>query len=111
MKGKLVEQDESDGTAEELINQILEEKKKLMAEGKIKKEKLSRIYKNPTDNHYYEKFEDGKKIDVTNQIYYEIPSEWEYVRLKNISSIISKGTTPRGGKNAYIEKGINYLTK
>ena len=109
MQGKLVEQDESDGTAEELINQILEEKKKLMAEGKIKKEKLSRIYKNPTDNHYYEKFEDGKKIDVTNQIYYEIPSEWEYVRLKNISSIISKGTTPRGGKNAYIEKGINYL--
>ena len=104
MQGKLVEQDESDGTAEELINQILEEKKKLMAEGKIKKEKLSRIYKNPTDNHYYEKFEDGKKIDVTNQIYYEIPSEWEYVRLKNISSIISKGTTPRGGKNAYIEK-------
>ena len=109
MQGKLVEQDESDGTAEELIDQILEEKKKLMAEGKIKKEKLSRIYKNPTDNHYYEKFEDGKKIDVTNQIYYEIPSEWEYVRLKNISSIISKGTTPRGGKNAYVEKGINYL--
>ena len=65
MQGKLVEQDESDGTAEELINQILEEKKKLMAEGKIKKEKLSRIYKNPTDNHYYEKFEDDiiSKID------------------------------------------------
>ena len=42
MQGKLVEQDESDGTAEELIDQILEEKKKLMAEGKIKKEKLSK---------------------------------------------------------------------
>lgn len=40
MQGKLVEQDESDGTGEELIDQILEEKKKLMAEGKIKKRKI-----------------------------------------------------------------------
>ena len=89
MQGKLVEQDESDGTAEELIDQILEEKKKLMAEGKIKKEKLSRIYKNPTDNHYYEKFEDGKIIDISNLIPFSIPNNWSWTRLKSIFQFIN----------------------
>ena len=39
IRGKLVEQRPEEGTAEELYAQIQEEKKKLIAEGKIKKEK------------------------------------------------------------------------
>ena len=39
MQGKLTEQLESDGTAEELFAQIQEEKQRLIKEGKIKKEK------------------------------------------------------------------------
>ena len=84
MQGKLVEHDESDDTAEKLIDQILDEKKRLMAEGKIKKEKLSRIYKKTTDNHYYEKFDDGKENDITDEIIFKVPKNWQYVRLKNI---------------------------
>lgn len=39
IQGKLVEQRSEEGTAEELYQQIQEEKKKLIKEGKIKKEK------------------------------------------------------------------------
>ena len=39
IQGRLTEQLESDGTAEELFAQIQEEKQKLIKEGKIKKEK------------------------------------------------------------------------
>ena len=38
-----------------------------------------------------------------------IPDNWKIVRLGNISKIISKGTTPKGGKDAYISEGVNYL--
>lgn len=38
-----------------------------------------------------------------------IPDNWKIVRLGNISKIISKGTTPKGGKEAYISEGVNYL--
>ena len=109
MQGKLVEQDESDGTADELIDKIIEEKKQLMAEGKIKKEKLSRIYKNPTDNHYYEKFEDGKEKDITADIPYEIPSNWCWSKLRNIG-IYKKG--PFGSsltKSIFVPKGIDTI--
>ena len=39
IQGKLVEQRPEDGTAEELYRQIQEEKRQLVKEGKIKKEK------------------------------------------------------------------------
>ena len=39
MRGQLTEQLPEDGTAEELYQQILEEKQKLIKEGKIKKQK------------------------------------------------------------------------
>ena len=106
MQGKLVDQDESDGTADELIDKIIEEKKQLMDEGKIKKEKLSRIYKNPTDNHYYEKFEDGREKDITAEIPYEIPSNWCWTRLGALEEI-NLGFTYRP---EYTNDGVYFLS-
>lgn len=40
---------------------------------------------------------------------YQIPENWEWVRLGTISRIVSKGTTPQGGKNSYKESGIKFL--
>lgn len=40
---------------------------------------------------------------------YEIPENWCWVRLSDLSEIISKGTTPKGGKDAYVSEGINFL--
>lgn len=40
---------------------------------------------------------------------FSIPDNWRWVFLSSISSIISKGTTPQGGRNAYTDTGVNYL--
>lgn len=40
---------------------------------------------------------------------YQIPENWYWTRIENISEIVSKGTTPKGGKDAYIEEGVKFL--
>lgn len=40
---------------------------------------------------------------------YKLPENWCWVRLYSLAHIISKGTTPKGGKDAYVEKGIRFL--
>ena len=90
IRGKLTEQFPEDGTAEELYQQIQEEKQALIKSGKIKKEKpLPEI--------------------AETEIPFEIPNNWKWVRLGDLTSIISKGTTPRGGNAFYVEKGIGFL--
>ncbi|WP_142346489.1 restriction endonuclease subunit S [Priestia megaterium] len=37
------------------------------------------------------------------------PKEWEVKKLKNITNKILSGTTPKGGSQVYIEKGITFL--
>ena len=38
-----------------------------------------------------------------------MPQNWTLTILNNLSSLITKGTTPRGGNVAYSEKGIGFL--
>lgn len=77
IQGKLVEQREEDGTAEELYKQIQEEKKKLIKEGKIKKTK------------------DLPEI-TEDEIPFDIPENWKWVRLGELISISSgKGLTSK----------------
>ena len=86
IQGKLVPQIASEGTAQELLEQIKEEKLKLVKEGKLKKSALndSVIFRGD-DNKYYEQI--GKKcLDITEQIPFEIPSNWEWCRVRNVSN-------------------------
>ena len=46
---------------------------------------------------------------IQDEIPFELPQGWEWCRLRNISSIISKGTTPKAGKNAYIDGDIGFV--
>ena len=85
IEGKLVPQDEAEGTAEELLLQIQKEKQKLYEEGKLKKKDLvhSIIFKDE-DNKYYEKI--GKNvICIDGEIPFEIPKNWRWCRVSNIS--------------------------
>lgn len=69
IQGKLVEQRPEEGTGEELYQQIQAEKKRLIAEGKIKREKpLPEI--------------------TEDEIPFEIPEGWKWVRLNTISEAI-----------------------
>ena len=92
IEGKLVPQDETEGTAEELLLQIQKEKQKLYEENKLKKKDLehSTIFKGE-DNKYYEKI--GKEcIDITNDIFLDLPISWRWCRLKDIVSIFTGAT-------------------
>ena len=84
IQGKLVEQRPEEGTAEELFEQIQEEKQRLIADGKIKKEKpLPEIT------------EDEKPFDI--------PESWKWVRLKDI--VYNRGQMTPQSTFSYIDIG------
>ena len=98
IQGKLVKQDPNDEPASVLLEKIKVEREKLIKEKKIKKEKCSEIYKDSSDNHYYEKFEDGTINDITEEIPFKIPDSWRWCRLINASLIIFSGKSPKYSK-------------
>ena len=101
IQGKLVPQIAEEGTAQELLEQIRQEKQKLVKEGKLKKSVLtdSVIYKGD-DNKYYEQI--GKKcLDITEQIPFEIPANWAWARMGQIGDWGSGSTPQRGNVNYY----------
>jgi len=84
IQGKLVPQNASEGTAQELLEQIKTEKLKLVKEGKLKKSALndSVIFRGD-DNKYYEQI--GKKcLDITEQIPFDLPISWTWARGKAV---------------------------
>ena len=95
IQGKLVPQIAEEGTAQELLEQIKTEKQKLVKEGKLKKSALatSVIFRGD-DNKYWEKSEDGA-VCIDEEIPFEIPSNWAWVRLDDICSFIHRGKSPQ----------------
>ena len=81
IQGKLVLQIAEEGSAQELLERIKEEKRKLVKEGKLRKSALndSAIFRGD-DNKYYEKI--GKKIVcIEDEVPFEIPNSWVWARL------------------------------
>ncbi len=81
IQGKLVPQNPNDEPASVLLEKISAEKAKLVKEGKLKKKDVtdSTIFRGD-DNKYYEQI--GKNlIDITDDIPYDIPSNWIWTRI------------------------------
>ena len=74
IQGKLTEQREEDGTAEELLEEIRKEKEKLIKEGKIKKEKT---------------------LPEIDEVPFDIPENWKWVRLGDIILGSDAGKSPQ----------------
>jgi len=84
IQGKLVPQIAEEGTAQELLEQIQQEKQKLVKEGKLKKSVLtdSVIYKGD-DNKYYEQIDKENK-EITEDILFDLPNKWQWCRIGTI---------------------------
>ena len=90
VQGKLVPQDPNDESATILLERIRAEKQRLVKEGKIRKEKpLPPISE--------------------DEISFDIPESWEWVRLKDLCTKIGSGSTPMGGKAVYIDNGVKFI--
>ncbi|WP_297967301.1 restriction endonuclease subunit S [uncultured Anaerovibrio sp.] len=89
IEGKLVEQRPEEGTAKELLNEIKLEKEKLVKEGKIKKSK-------------------SLPAITEDEIPFEIPDSWEWVRLGDIGITIT-GKTPATSNAEYYNGTIPFI--
>lgn len=109
IQGKLVPQIASEGTAQELLEQIKEEKLKLVKEGKLKKSALndSVIFRGD-DNKYWEKSGDNI-VCIDEEIPFGIPSSWSWCRLGNIASVKGGKRIPVGEKLTTENTGHMYI--
>ena len=109
IEGKLVPQDETEGTAEELLLQIQKERQKLYEENKLKKKGLehSIIFKGE-DNKYYENI--GKNvICIDEEIPFEIPKNWRWCRVRDLG-LTETGTTPPKSNPNFFGDHIPFLS-
>jgi len=90
VEGKLVEQREEEGTAAELLREIKAEKAKLVKEGKLKKEKPLPEIK-------------------AEEIPFEIPESWEWVRLGEIVTVYGGKRIPAGTRLIDKDTGHKYI--
>ena len=89
VQGKLVPQDPKDEPASVLLERIRVEKERLIAEGKIKRDKHESVIFR-WDNSHYEK-RDGIEVCIDDEIPFEIPASWEWIRLDHICNSIADG--------------------
>ena len=86
--GKLVPQDPADEPASVMLEKLRAEKETKIAAGEIKRGKHdSYIYKNSTDNCYYEKFDDGTVVAI--EIDSIIPDAWVWCYFTDIADVIN----------------------
>ena len=73
-----------------LLERIAAEKRRLVEAGEIRK---------------------PKKLPPIgpDEVPFEVPEGWAWVHIGEITSKIGSGSTPRGGKRAYISEGIKFL--
>lgn len=90
VRGLLVPQNSSNEPASELLRRVADEKTQL-----VKDKKIARSKPLPPVT------EEEKPFDL--------PKGWEVARVGDLTSKLGSGSTPRGGKNAYVTDGIPFL--
>ena len=95
IQGRLVPQDPNDEPTSTLLERIKAEKAKLFKEGKLKKKDLadSVIFKGE-DNKYFEKV-GNDVLPLEEEIPFELPDSWTWVRLNDICEYIQRGKSPK----------------
>ena len=87
VQGKLVPQDPNDEPASVLLERIRAEKEQLIKEGKIKKEKNPSVIFRGADNLPYEKVGKNEPVCIADEVPFDIPENWEWVRVKHFTTL------------------------
>ena len=88
ISGKLVPQDPNDEPASVLLERVRKEKEQLIKEGKIKKEKNPSYIFRGADNTPYEKVGNNEPVSIADEVPFEIPESWEWVRASSLGKMI-----------------------
>ena len=98
MQGKLTQQQKTDSSVDDLLKKIAEEKARLIAEGKIKK-----------DTTKAGAFGRALAEITQEEIPFEIPENWRWCRLGEIGNTIT-GSTPSKNHPEYFGNYIDFLS-
>lgn len=90
IQGKLVKQLGTDRSVDDYLTQISDRKAILIKNKEIKKEPVLSDYAN-------------------DEIQFEIPNNWRWVKLGNLCSKIGAGSTPKGGAINYVIEGVPFI--
>ena len=109
IRGKLVPQDPDDEPASVLLERIRQQKQQMVKEGKLKPKDIKNdsVIFVGEDNLHYEKFSDGSVKCIEDEIPFDLPEGWAWVRL--VSLIEAFITGPFGSalhKSDYVADGI-----
>ena len=103
IQGKLVAQNPTDEPASELLKRINEEKEQLIKDGKIKRDKNTSVIFKGDDNKYFEK-KGNEVVCIDDEIPFEIPDSWEWVRMGSVGNW-GAGSTPNRANHEYYNNG------
>ena len=115
IRGKLVPQDPNEEPASVLLEKIRAEKQQMVKDGRLKTKDIKNdtiIFKGE-DNLHYEKFQDGSVKCIEDEIPFEVPEGWAWVRLATVLSLSSgksikvRQLTDEGEFPVYGGNGIN----
>ena len=98
IQGLLVEQNSDDEPVSVLLEKIKTEKERLIKEKKIKRDKQDSIIYRDDDNKYWEK-RGNENLCIDDEIPFDLPSSWQWVRFGSIVKMRIGKTPPRGDVN------------
>jgi len=89
IRGKLVPQDPNDEPASVLLGRIRQQKQQMVKEGKLKPKDIKNdsVIFVGEDNLHYEKFADGSVKCIEDEIPFDLPEGWEWVRLGSVGDM------------------------
>ena len=99
IQGKLVPQDPNDEPASVLLQRIKDEKERLIKEKKIKRDKTDSVIFKGDDNRYYKQI-DKRSVCIDEDIPFEIPDSWVWVRLNYVADIYTGNSISETEKNS-----------
>ena len=103
VQGRLVPQDPNDEPASVLLERIRKEKEQLIKDGKIKKEKNPSYIFRGADNLPYEKVGKNEPVCIADEVPFDIPESWEWVRWGTLSESIQYGYNAPAQENGRIK--------